>query len=48
MLASNPVKRNAVFDSVVAAFADRVRRRRLFRQCRQRLDALQSEAANAR
>lgn len=39
MLASNPVKTHPAFNSVIAAFRDWVRNRKLIRQCRQRLDA---------
>jgi hypothetical protein len=39
MLASNPVKSYPVFNSVIAAFRDWVRKRKLIRQCRQRFDA---------
>jgi uncharacterized protein YjiS (DUF1127 family) len=38
MLASNPVKRYPVLDSIVAAFGDWVRKRRQIRQLGQRLD----------
>jgi hypothetical protein len=39
MLASNPVRTYSVFNSVIAAFREWVRNRKLIRQCRQRLDA---------
>jgi hypothetical protein len=39
MLASNPVQTYPAINSVIAAFRDWVRRRKLIRQCRQRLDA---------
>lgn len=39
MLASNPVRPYPAFSSLIAAFRDWVRQRRLMRQCRQRLDA---------
>jgi hypothetical protein len=42
MLASNPVKRHPVFNSVFAAVGDWVRKRRLIGQCRQRLDQCDS------
>ena len=39
MLASNPVKAFPAFSSLMAAFREWVRKRKLIRQCRQRLDA---------
>ena len=39
MLASNPVQTYPAINSVIAAFREWVRRRKLIRQCRQRLDA---------
>ena len=42
MLASNPVKRYPVSNSVLAAFGEWVRNRRLIRQCRQQLDECDS------
>jgi hypothetical protein len=39
MLASNPVQTHSVFSSIIAAFRDWVRKRKLIRQCRQRLSA---------
>jgi hypothetical protein len=39
MLASNSAKKYSVFDSVRAVFGDWVRKRRLIRQCKQRLYA---------
>jgi hypothetical protein len=39
MLASNPVKTDPAFNSVIAAFRGWLRNRKLIRQCRQRLDA---------
>jgi hypothetical protein len=38
MLASNPAKTDPAFNSVIAAFRGWVRKRKLIRQCRQRLD----------
>ena len=38
MLASNPVTPNSVFGSVIAAFRDWVRKRRMIQQYRHRLD----------
>ena len=43
MLASNPVKRYPVSNSVLAAFGDWVSKRRLVSQCRQRLDECDSQ-----
>jgi hypothetical protein len=43
MLASNLVKRYPVFDSMIAAVGDWVRKRRLMNQCRQRLDECDSQ-----
>ena len=43
MLASNSVKRYPVSNSVLAAFGDWVSKRRLSRQCRQRLDECDSQ-----
>jgi len=42
MLASNPVKRDSIFDSILAAFGDWLRKRRLIGQFRQRLDRCDS------
>ena len=39
MLASNPVKTDPAFNSVIAAFCGWLRNRKLIRQCRQRLAA---------
>jgi len=39
MLASNPVKSNPALGSLIAAFREWLRQRRLLRQCRQRLQA---------
>jgi hypothetical protein len=42
MLASNPVRRNSVFDSILTAFGEWMRKRRLIGQFRQRLDQCDS------
>ena len=43
MLAPNPVKTYPAFNSFLTAFRDWVRHRKLIRQCRQRLDACDSQ-----